>query len=298
MNWNNLKVFCAVARKKNLTDAATELRISASTASRKISELEDSLGGALFNRRTTGYYLTLLGERILPIAMDTEAQMGFIMRQASSGDTDKRCVVRIDLPELLGTHIILPALSCFQKDNPHIAFEFLNSVQNIKLSGHASDIVIRLSAPTSGQYKVRRAGQITQAAYCSPKFFDRHRTALEQREYDTIPFIGWCDDFRHIPLARWLDEATRGAELWMQMSSLQSQLAAISEGLGIGVVPKFAAARHDLVHVLRDCPPLNSGLWLMRNSETEGHLHVDAVMECIEAALHDNQSSLVCSQAA
>ncbi len=292
MNWNHLKVFCAVARKESLTAAAAELRVSASTASRKISELENSLGAALFHKRTTGYHLTSFGEKILPVALETEGQMNFIRRQATNQQDEKKGLVRIDLPELLGVYVIIPALRKFQKNNPHVEFEFLNSVRNIKLSNNASDVILRLSVPTSGQYKVRKIGHVAQAGYCSLHFLEQNRTKLDQKKYGEIPFIGWIEAFQEMPLAKWLDHATNGAHLWMRMSSLNSQLVAVREGLGIGCLPKFIADQNGLIHILNDTPPLNSELWLMRNSETEDQPHVDAVMECIESALHDNRSRL------
>ena len=48
MKWDDLKIFLAVARRRKLADAATELKIDITTISRRIKRLEDNLGQTLF----------------------------------------------------------------------------------------------------------------------------------------------------------------------------------------------------------------------------------------------------------
>ncbi|MCF5657810.1 LysR family transcriptional regulator, partial [Pseudomonas poae] len=43
MNWDDLKVFIFVAKSNNVTEAGNSLKVSASTVSRKIAALEESL---------------------------------------------------------------------------------------------------------------------------------------------------------------------------------------------------------------------------------------------------------------
>ena len=58
LDWNDLKYFLEVARGGSLTRASDVLRVSQSTVSRRIAELEARLATRLFARHQTGYHLT------------------------------------------------------------------------------------------------------------------------------------------------------------------------------------------------------------------------------------------------
>ena len=58
MDWDNVRVFLAVARAGQFVAAAKRLRLDHATVSRRIASLEAALGAKLFDRRTTGAKLT------------------------------------------------------------------------------------------------------------------------------------------------------------------------------------------------------------------------------------------------
>src|SRR5260370_40449357 len=65
MDWDNVRVFLAVARGGQFVAAAKRLRLDHATVSRRIAALEAALGAKLFDRRTTGAKLTSAGERFI-----------------------------------------------------------------------------------------------------------------------------------------------------------------------------------------------------------------------------------------
>jgi DNA-binding transcriptional LysR family regulator len=66
--WSDWRIFLAVARHGSTLGAGKALRISQSTAARRISALEEALGVRLFERRAHGYRLTDAGTAVLPMA--------------------------------------------------------------------------------------------------------------------------------------------------------------------------------------------------------------------------------------
>ena len=57
-NWDDIRVFLAVARADGLTGAARQLKMDPSTVGRRIGRLERTLGAALFVKSPLGYALT------------------------------------------------------------------------------------------------------------------------------------------------------------------------------------------------------------------------------------------------
>ena len=63
-NWDDMRVFLAVARGESLSRAGRDLRMDPATVGRRISRLEDRLGVTLFVKSQQGYALTEAGETV------------------------------------------------------------------------------------------------------------------------------------------------------------------------------------------------------------------------------------------
>lgn len=81
MDWNDLRIFLAVAEVGSLAGAARRLRLSHATAWRRIGALERALQVALFERRAGGYVLTPAGLRFLEGISGVERTVDAACRQ-------------------------------------------------------------------------------------------------------------------------------------------------------------------------------------------------------------------------
>ena len=91
LNYHHLRHFWMIARHRSVTRAAEKLKISQSTLSEQLGELEDSLGEALFERRGRELHLTDAGRVALEHA-ETIFTTGheLITRFRQSGETRRR----------------------------------------------------------------------------------------------------------------------------------------------------------------------------------------------------------------
>src|ERR1700739_4546996 len=74
-NWDNFRFVLAVARMGSALRAARALGVNQTTVVRRIAEMEDLLGGTLFERRQSGLRITPLGERIATAAARVESEI-------------------------------------------------------------------------------------------------------------------------------------------------------------------------------------------------------------------------------
>jgi molybdate transport repressor ModE-like protein len=72
LEWDDFRVFLAIARHGSLTAAARALRVTQPTMGRRLEMLEERLGTRLFERTPTGPVLTDLGAAILNNAEQME----------------------------------------------------------------------------------------------------------------------------------------------------------------------------------------------------------------------------------
>src|SRR5690606_35232345 len=102
MNWDDVRIFLAVARAGQILGAARRLELNHATVSRRIAALERALGAKLFRRLTTGSELTGEGERFLAAAERIEADM-IAARADIAGESDEVAgAVRIGAPDGFG----------------------------------------------------------------------------------------------------------------------------------------------------------------------------------------------------
>lgn len=292
MNWDDLKVFIFVANTGNVTEAATALKVSPSTVSRKIAALEESLGSLLFLKKTNGYFLTEAGRALLPLALDTEQRFKLIERQMAQPADCMAGPVRIDCPELMGTHLIIPALAAFRNQYPEISFDFVNSAVSSKLTQSHSDVVVRLRRPDNGSFTVRRVGTLAQGLFCSEGYAAAYGVPSTPDELQHHHLIGWTEDMAYMPLARWLSEVSAEQTLWLRVSNLNAQLKAVEAHLGIAALPAYVGRRAGLRQVLAEGPAHRSEIWLLRNQATQGVGRVDRVVEFLTGLFHSNTAQM------
>jgi len=74
-DWDDLRVFLAVARYESLSGAGRTLRIDPATVGRRIARFEEALSARLFAKSPQGYVLTDEGSRLVPHAEAAELAM-------------------------------------------------------------------------------------------------------------------------------------------------------------------------------------------------------------------------------
>lgn len=285
MDWNDLKFFLAVANARSLSAASSRLGVSPSTVSRRIEALEASLQVKLFRPHRDGYDLTPAGEELLAPAERAEAQMRVFERTAREKDSDLAGPVRIDVPELLGQDVLLPGLAGFLRDHPAIRLEMHSSVRPVRLVGEEADIVLRLVRPQQGNYRQRRLGSLAFGLYAAPDYIVRHGMPASAIDLHRHRLIGWSEDLSYLIMVAWLETLCPGIEPAMRMTSLGAQMAGVKNGLGLAVLPAFAAEAAGFVRLLEDLPPLAPDLWLLVHEQSADLARVRLVKEAVTAAL-------------
>lgn len=119
-NLNLYHIFVTVARCRNISGAARELYISQPAISKAISRLEANLNTSLFVRSSRGVKLTESGEILY-------RQVETAFSAITQGEEQLRKIQELGIGHLsigvsatLCKYVLLPYLSRFTKENPHI----------------------------------------------------------------------------------------------------------------------------------------------------------------------------------
>lgn len=110
MQWDDLRVFLAVAQGGSLRKAARALRLGQPTIGRHLHQLELSVGARLFERSANWHRLTREGKKLPPMAQSMADAAAAIDRRRAALGSDVRSAVRIVAGEW-ATRFLAPRLS-------------------------------------------------------------------------------------------------------------------------------------------------------------------------------------------
>ncbi|MBP1468480.1 LysR family transcriptional regulator [Candidatus Chloroploca sp. M-50] len=120
MELRHLRYFEAVARYSHVTRAAAELHIAQPALSKQISQLEQELGVALFDRVGRNVRLTEAGEALLPHARAVMAQVESARAEMAERIGLRRGRASVGTPPTVGTQLLPRVLAAFNRHYPGI----------------------------------------------------------------------------------------------------------------------------------------------------------------------------------
>ena len=118
---NQLSHFLAVAKAKNLTQAASQLGISQPALSRSIQKLESTIGEPLFERQPRGVKLTELGSFLLVRAVQIRDLVDDTFAELS--EASNRGQIRLAVIPTIAPYLLPSLLRHFGKKHPEIQIQ-------------------------------------------------------------------------------------------------------------------------------------------------------------------------------
>lgn len=282
-DWNDLRYFLAVARTGSTLSASRQLKVSQSTAARRIAALEASLGQTLFDKLQSGYRLTTAGEALIATAEQAEAAMADFSAAAQSQSRTLSGTVRLTTAELYAVNVVAPLLREFRAIYPDIRIELLSADEFLDLGRGEADVALRAgSRPTELGLVGRRVAYDPWSVYCSRDYARAHGLPASPADMKHHAIVGGGGDAIWTHYRRWL--RTHGLEgaVAIHQNTLSGLLAAVRAGVGMAVLSGFVADRDpDLVRCFPPEPEHISEIWLLTHERLRQVPHVRAVVDFI-----------------
>lgn len=266
---NTVDLFVRVVDEGSFSAAARSLRLSVSTVSRRVAQLEEALGVGLLTRTTRSLGLTAAGRDFLDRAAPAVAQLHAAAAEAQLLQQTPRGRVRVTAPAAFGT-MLATALGPLLVAHAQLAVEIHLTDRVVDLRAEGFDIGLRtgrLHGPPD--HVARQLWTTTRCLFASPAYL---RDAPELRVL--------ADLDRHERLA---SSASSGLSEWalvrgerevvphrfearLVVNEAHALAAAARAGLGVAFIPERVCepwvARGELVRVLPDWSGEAGGLWL------------------------------------
>ena len=273
VNWDDLRVFLAVARAESLSGAAPEARMDPATLGRRITRLEDRVGAALFVRSQQGYALTDAGRRLMAHGLQAEAALaaGLAEGQERSGLSGQ---VRIGAPDGCANFLLPQVCAALQAENPGLELQVLALPRVVNLSKREADLAITVSPPDAGRLTVQK---ITDYRLHLAARAEIAAGITGPGDLTDRPVVGYIPDMIFDKELDYLgDLAAQGVHLASNSVSVQLQM--LRQGQGVGIVHDFALPfAPELRRVLTGAVSLRRSFYLVRHASDRRNARIGQI---------------------
>jgi len=244
-----MQAFARVVEAGSFTKAADTLRVSKTSVTQLVQQLEARLQVKLLHRTTRRLSVTPDGaayyERVLRLLADLDdAETSLSSAKASPSGR-----LRVDVPSPLASFILIPALPAFHARYPDIQIDMGVSDRRVDLLGENVDCVVRGGELADPSLMARRVGDLPLRACAAPDYLARCGTPAHPRELEgthhRIVGFRWLRSGKTYPYALRRDDGesveVQGRYV-LAVDDGNAYLAAGLAGLGILWLPEYMCA--------------------------------------------------------
>ncbi|HVY25070.1 MAG TPA: LysR family transcriptional regulator [Polyangiaceae bacterium] len=236
VSWDDVRLFLAVADRGSLTEAARHLKVGQPTVSRRLAELEASVGYALFERSVEGTRLTSQGERWLEPARRMAEWAGELTLTAESRESSPAGVVRITAPPGVAYDFVAPFAAFLRDEFPKIRLQVVARVEYVDLSRREADIALRGREPTQRDLTVVHSLTHLNDAFASKSYIAK---LPKKPRLSDIGFIAWAPPFEQLTPNPQLEAMIPQFQPAFAADDYIVQLRAAEAGIGAMFLPKI-----------------------------------------------------------
>lgn len=267
VQWDDLRIFLAVARAGGLTGAGNLLRVDPATVGRRITRLEEALEAPLFARSPQGYALTERGQRLLTEAVRVEQAMDAALETVGSPSGGLSGQIRIGAPDGCANYVLPQVCAKIVEDNPDLEVQIVALPRVFNLSRREADMAVGVSRPTTGRLTVQKISDYHLHLAASESYLAQHPPIQSLADLKGHRMVGYIPDMIFDKELDYLTEM--GVDrVSLGSNSVSVQFNWVRQGGGVGVVHDFAIpSTTGIRRILTDHISLKRAFYLIRHAD-------------------------------
>lgn len=278
MNWDDLRVFLAVARSESLSRAGRQLRIDPATVGRRVKRLEDMCNARLFTKSPQGYKLTEAGARLLAHTEKTEQA---VMQATDALDGQNKDglsgQVRIGATDGCASFILPRVCEAITRDNPDLELQIVALPRVINLSKREADLAITVTPPEAGRITTQKITDYHLHFAASQEYIDAHGPINNVHDLRRHRMVGYIQDMIYLPDLDFLKDLELG-RVGLASNLVSVQLGMLRSGAGVGVTHDFILPyAPELQKILQDEVSFTRSFHLLRHADDAGVERINRV---------------------
>ncbi|MCP5038797.1 MAG: LysR family transcriptional regulator [Rhodobacteraceae bacterium] len=265
-DWDDFRVFLAVARGESLSAAGRVLKRDAATVGRHMARLEEAVGLPLFTKSPQGYALTEAGARLLGHAERAEQAVAEGVDALAGEGGQLSGQVRIGATDGCASFVLPQVCAAITARHPGLELQVVALPRVINLSKREADMAISVSPPQTGRVTVQKITDYHLHFAASRTYLERHGEIRDLAALAGHRLVGYIQDMISYPELDFLTGL--GIEHVALASNLVAvQLGFVRHGGGVGVTHDFIMPfAPELRQVLTDEVSLTRSFYLVRHA--------------------------------
>jgi DNA-binding transcriptional LysR family regulator len=283
MDWDDVRVFLAIAHATSLAAGARAAGLDRSTASRRIVALERALGARLFLRTRDGLRLAPAGQRLVGHAELMSSGARALEASALEDGGELRGRVRLATTDSLAAMLVRGGLIELATRHPRLELELLGDNRVVDLARGEADLALRVAKVHEPSLRVQRVARLPFGLVASERYLVRAGRPKTERDLAGHDVITYADGLAALPEAKWLRDRG-GTRVVLRTTSVTALLSAVLDGAGLAVIAgAWGASQLGLTCVFEipSLPP--RALWLAMHPDAASRAAVRAVAEHVHA---------------
>ncbi len=292
LDWDDARMFLAVARAGQLLGAARTLGVNQATVSRRMAVLEAALGAKLLVRRTHGSELSDAGQTLLETLERVETEMVTVQARLQGAEAAAAGVVRIGAPDGFGVGFLAPRLAGLVNRYPDLTVQLVPTPRGFSLSRREADLAVMIGRPEKGRLVARKLTDYTLGLYAAPAYLAAHPAPCKPADLADHQLVGYVEDLIASPALNYAADFLRGWRSSVELTSAVGQVEAVRASAGIGALHDYLASAHDLVRVLPELRVVRS-YWLAIHENLRDVARVRVAADFVTRTVRDSQAAFV-----
>jgi len=232
MDWDDIRVFLAIARAGTLGAAATEAGQTQPTMGRRLRALEAAVGHTLFQRTVGGLVLTQEGAALLLHAERMEQEALSIDRLLTGQELELSGTLRVSSSDWFGVYVLTKVFAEFLAQHPQVLIELVTDSRLFNLARRDADLVFRIVPFEEADIVQRKLMHMDYALYgpvgCG------HPVAGDGHGYSLVTMDS---AFSKLPDRAWIQKMLPNAHAKFGSNNREVQARMCAEGAGLAVLP-------------------------------------------------------------
>ena len=240
-----LRYFSKLAETLSFSETADYFRVPSSSVSRRIKDLEETLGIELFLRTTRSVSLTDLGVLYLTEIKTALQTIEIADEMCKAQSISPSGTVRITAMPGYAELYVLPAIDRMRTIYPDLEFDLNITDQTLSLSSNDADIAIRATSDLPDQVVARRLSKHNFILVASPDFINQNGRPQTSDDLCRFPVFMYRTPHGVLNWQAKKNQTWKDIELTPKYVSNngQSLLESVVGGQGIALLPSWGVEK-------------------------------------------------------
>ena len=240
-----LRYFSKLAETLSFSETADYFRVPSSSVSRRIKDLEETLGVELFLRTTRSVSLTDLGILYLTEIKTALQTIEIADEMCKAQSISPSGTVRITAMPGYAELYVLPAIDRMRANYPDLEFDLNITDQTLSLSSNDADIAIRATSDLPDQVVARRLSKHNFILVASPDFINQNGKPQTSDDLCSFPVFMYRTPHGVLNWQAQKNQTWKDIELTPRYVSNhgQSLLESVVRGQGMALLPSWGVEK-------------------------------------------------------